>query len=123
MSSPCSLRSTLEPKASVHPPLFMHQLGRFIFAVGLFVLGTLSLIYRDFALVWQPVPPGVPAREVLAIISGLILVGGAIGLCFARSQRWAALVLAVFVTSWLLLLQIPRVIKAPTDVAVWLGFC
>jgi len=92
-------------------------------AFGLFALGTLSLIHRDFALVWQPVPPGVPAREVLAIISGLILVGGGIGLCFTRSQRMASLVLAVFVTSWLLLLQLPRVIGAPADVGVWLGFC
>ncbi len=36
------------------------------FAAGLIGLGVLALIYGDFALVWQPVPAGLPGRTALA---------------------------------------------------------
>src|SRR5258708_22860471 len=45
-------------------------------AVGLCGLGLLSLFYRDFAMVWQPVPKSWPNRPELATASGLILLAG-----------------------------------------------
>ena len=43
-------------------------------------LGTLTLVYGDFAMVWQPVPTWIPIRTVLAYGSGLIMLLSGIGL-------------------------------------------
>jgi uncharacterized membrane protein len=54
------------------------------FAIGMVGRGTLALIYGDFALVWQPVPPWIPGRTVLAYGSGLIMLLGGVGLLVTR---------------------------------------
>ncbi|HEY1794304.1 MAG TPA: hypothetical protein VGG34_15425 [Opitutaceae bacterium] len=100
----------------------MKRLGHYLFAVGMAGLGLLSLIYDDFALVWQPVPEGVPGRAALAYVSGAILVAGGLGLLWRKSASVAAGVLATFVSLWLVLLQVPRVWGHPADEGMWLGF-
>jgi uncharacterized membrane protein len=96
--------------------------GRILFAVGLAGLGVLSLIFRDFAMNWQPVPDWVPVRAVLASLSGAILLAGGVGVLVRRTAAWSAGVLAWFALSWLALLQLPRVVAHPVDAGVWLGF-
>jgi uncharacterized membrane protein len=98
------------------------QLGRVLFAVGLGGLGVLSLIHRDFAMNWQPVPEWVPLRAYLACASGTILLLGGMGTLLRRTAVPSALVLTIFVLTWLLLLQVSRVVARPTDEGAWLGF-
>lgn len=100
----------------------MKNLGRTLFFAGLAGLGVLSLIFDDFALVWQPVPQWVPRREVLAYASGVLLVAGGLGALFRRTATLAAFILSAFVFSWLLFLQIPRVASDPSNEGMWLGF-
>jgi uncharacterized membrane protein len=88
--------------------------NRIPFALGAITLGVVTLVFRDFLLQWQPVPADVPQREVLAIISGVIL-------CFARTLRLAAIVLAVDYVLWVVVLHGAAVIKAPASVVAWLG--
>jgi uncharacterized membrane protein len=95
--------------------------GHLLFALGLAGLGVLSLFSGDFAYVWQPVPMGVPMRETLAHLSGILLLAGGIGLLVKRTASPAAFVLAVFLLGWVLVLQIPRVAHAPGNVGMWLG--
>jgi uncharacterized membrane protein len=64
---------------------------------------------------------GVPWRETLAHISGILLLAGGIGLLVKRTASPAAFVLAVFLLGWVLVLQIPRVAHAPGNVGMWLG--
>jgi uncharacterized membrane protein len=97
--------------------------GQILFAAGLAGIGVLSLVYHDFALQWQPVPQGIPAREPLALASGGLLVSAALALLFKRSGRIAALVLALFLFSWVVLLRIPPLLMHFLDIAVWLGLC
>ena len=100
----------------------MKTLGHILFAIGLAGLGVLSLLFADFAMNWQPVPVWVPFRVVLAYASGTILFVGGIGTLLRRAAMWSTLVLAIFVLTWLLVLQVPRVVSSPTDAGVWLGF-
>ncbi len=102
--------------------MFSKLLARWLFSLGLAGLGLLSLIYDDFALVWQPVPEGVPARALLAYASGLLLLAGGVGMLVERFAVRAGAVTAWFLASWLVLLRVPQVVKAPGDAGVWLGF-
>jgi hypothetical protein len=44
-----------------------------LFAFGIIGLGTLALVYGDFAMVWQPVASWIPGRSALAYSSGLVV--------------------------------------------------
>jgi uncharacterized membrane protein len=68
------------------------------------------------------VPAGIPAREALALASGAVLVLGAAALLIRRTAGTAALVLGLFLFSWVLL-QLPRLVASPLSIAVWLGVC
>ena len=88
-------------------------------ALGLAGLGVLSVIYHSFALVWQPVPEAFPHRELLATVSGCILVLGGIGMLFSRSARWATLAMAILVSSWLPLQVGLSLWRSPAEVSAW----
>ncbi len=95
--------------------------GPLLFAIGMAGLGILSLIYRDFALNWQPVPTWVPWRIPLALLSGAMLAAGGIGMLFRKTSQGAAALLTINVLVWLVLLEIPRVVASPAVEAMWLG--
>jgi len=96
-------------------------IGHFLFAVGLMGLGVLSLGSGDFPYAWQPVPDGIPWREGLARISGLLLLSGGVGMQVRRTAAPAALAMAAYLLAWVLFLQGARVVHAPADVGAWLG--
>lgn len=83
-------------------------------------LGALSVVSRDFAFQWQPVPPDVPGRDALAVLAGIveIVVGGA--MWNARWRRRAAVAGSSVFFVWMLL-HLPAVARTPLDVAAWLG--
>ncbi len=53
-----------------------------LFSIGMVALGALSVIYRDFAFDWQPVPAFQPGKDVLAVACGLFMVAASVGLLF-----------------------------------------
>jgi uncharacterized membrane protein len=91
-----------------------------LFVVGLIGLGVIALVYRDFALVWQPVPAWVPAHAAIAVGSGVLMLVLAAGLLFSRTQAWAVRILSIYLLLWACL-KLPDVIKAPGMEASWLG--
>jgi uncharacterized membrane protein len=95
--------------------------GHAVFAVALAGLGVLSLVSGHFAYVWQPVPPWVPGRQVLAYASGAILLACAAGLLWRRMLARASLVLALYGLSSMLLLHVPRIAMKPLEEARWFG--
>ncbi len=93
----------------------------FVFAGATVALGILGLVYGDFALVWQPVPAGLPGRSVLAYLCAIVMVATGVGLLFRQSARLATTVLFVYMLLWLVLLRVPALFSAPLVEASWLG--
>lgn len=91
------------------------------FAAGMIGLGVLALIYHDFAMVWQPVPAGIPGRTALAYLSGVIMLLCGLGLLFESTAAWSIRVLFPYLIIWLSL-KLPALFVAPGMEAVWLGF-
>lgn len=93
-----------------------------LYALGAVTLGIVGFVVGDFALQWQPVPPGVPLRAPLAYMSAALLAAGGVALLLPRSTRIATLALGCFYGLWAVLLHLPRVLGHVTDVSAWNGF-
>ena len=96
------------------------QLASTLFAIGLLGLGVLALHYRDFALVWQPVPVWVPAHAAVACATGVLMLALGIGLLIPRVRPWSVRILFLYLILWACL-KLPDVIKMPGTEASWLG--
>lgn len=92
-----------------------------LFALGMIALGALTVLYKDFAYTWQPVPAFHPGREALAVVCGLFMIAASIALFFRSTEAIAARAFFVYLLLWQCL-KIPALIVAPKIEGVWLGF-
>jgi uncharacterized membrane protein len=98
-------------------------LGPMVFALAMCGLGVLALLYGDFALQWQPVPRGLPWRQAIAYISGIITLAAGIGIFVRPLAARCALALTLLLLCLWVLPQILNVAGAPLSVGSLLGFC
>lgn len=96
------------------------RLDRATFALALIGLGILTLVFGDFALQWQPVPAWMPARTVLAYLSGAVMLSTGFGLLLVRTEVVASRVLVVYLGLWFLL-KVPALFTGPLVEVNWLG--
>jgi uncharacterized membrane protein len=90
-----------------------------LFSIGMIALGLLTVIYRDFAYSWQPVP-AFPGREVLAVVCGLFMIAIGGSLLLSAPSPTVVQALFPFLVAWLCL-KIPAVIVAGRIEGVWIG--
>jgi uncharacterized membrane protein YphA (DoxX/SURF4 family) len=91
---------------------------RYAFAFSLPMLGTVHFLYP--AAVAAFIPAWIPARLFFAYFTGVALCAAGLAILFAILSRLAALLFALMLTSWVLILHIPRVLHTPADRHEWI---
>jgi uncharacterized membrane protein len=89
------------------------SVGHAVLAATMIAIGIMGLIKGGFAPIWESVPKGVPAREVLAYLCAFISLASGVGLLWQRAVAPAARVLLAYLLLWLLAFKIPPIVRAP----------
>jgi uncharacterized membrane protein len=97
------------------------SVGHALFAAIVIALGIVGLVEGEFSPVWQPVPKGVPAHEILVYACAMISLAAGIGLLCRRIAAVAACVLLVQLTIWLLVFRVSALVRAPAAFEAWDG--
>jgi uncharacterized membrane protein len=98
------------------------SVGQAVFATAMISLGVVGLLYPDFVPVWNPVPAGPPAHQLLIYLSAVISLVTGIGFLLRRTAAMAASILLVTLLLWLLLFRLPNFLHAPLFAACWSVF-
>ena len=99
----------------------MNNLGIRVYGFAAIMLGLVGLTWADFALVWQPVPIGIPGRTALAYATGAILVVGGAAINWRKTAGLGAATLTILSALNVFLLQLPLVGTHPFRVGPWGG--
>lgn len=95
-------------------PMRIASVGHAAFAAAMIAIGIAGLAKGDFTPVWQPVPRGLPGREVLIYVCALLSLASGVGLLWVRTATLAARVLLVYLVLWTLLFKGRLILLAPT---------
>src|SRR5271165_6576708 len=86
-------------------PLGTHVYGAA--AIGFCIVG---IAWRDFALVWQPVPSDIPGRAGLACAVAFIFVLAGMAVQWRRTVPQGAAVMAILYSLCVCALHVPKVV-------------
>lgn len=105
--------------SSVLDRLFAPRFSVRLFGIAAVVLGLVGLVWGDSAVVWQPVPGGVPTRTApaYAVAAAALLAGTAIQ--WRRTAARGAIALTALYALAVVLLDFPRVLVRPAVFANW----
>jgi uncharacterized membrane protein YphA (DoxX/SURF4 family) len=90
-----------------------------LYGFGALLLGAVGLWFHDFALQWQAVPAGLPARTLLAHVSGVLLIIGGGATLWRKSERGGALLLTAFYGLWVVAFHLPNAFKSAGHIGAW----
>jgi uncharacterized membrane protein YphA (DoxX/SURF4 family) len=95
--------------------------GHALFGTAVAGLAVLSLVYGDFAPIWEPFPALLPWPEVWVYGAGVILLAASAGLFFARTALASAILIGVYGSVWAVARARPVLLK-PLIIGSWYGF-
>jgi len=98
------------------------SVGHALFSATMVAIGILGLVKGDFPGIWQPVPKGWPAREMLGILCAAVSLACGLGLFSRRTAAVAARTLLAYLLLWLLLMKMPKLFLAPAAQDSWSGW-
>jgi uncharacterized membrane protein len=96
------------------------RVGRFFLAIPMVAFGAQHFAYLDFVTrVFPKLPAWIPAHTFLVCVLGAILLGAGAAMMAERAARSTALLLGVIILSSFVLLHLPLLIMAPTNISLW----
>jgi uncharacterized membrane protein len=95
--------------------------GRILFAIAILALGVEHLVCAHFGQAVVPVIPWVPGHPWLAYLTGIALIAAALSIAANKKARLAAILLAIFFLVCDFVLQVPKVVAHPLDIAIRTG--
>jgi uncharacterized membrane protein YphA (DoxX/SURF4 family) len=90
-----------------------------LYALGAILLGAVGIFFHDFALQWQAVPAGIPARTLLVHVSGVLLIIGGGAILSRKGERGGALLLTAFYGLWVVAFHLPNAFKSASHIGAW----
>ena len=97
------------------------RVGQIIFAVALPAIGLSHFFYLN--LTAPLIPSWLPFHVPLAYFTGAAWIAAAIGILFGVLPGLAAMLTAIMVSLFTLLIWVPAAIGAPTNISDWSEFC
>src|SRR5262245_48323154 len=97
------------------------SVGHAVYAATMIALGVYGLVRRDFTPVWEPVPKGIPAREVLVYVCAVVSLACGVGLLWKHAAAPAARALLGLMMLWFLLFRVSAIFRAPKSQDTWSG--
>jgi hypothetical protein len=95
--------------------------GAITFALGLFLLGAISLASGQFIPGIQPILESLSGSSAVARLNGILLVALSVGLFSNRFQKPAAMLLASYLAAWLLAAHLPQLLVKAFDITRLVG--
>jgi uncharacterized membrane protein len=95
-------------------------LGHALFGMSVAGLAVLSLVYGNFAPIFEPFPASLPLSKVLACGLGAILLAAGAGLFFARTALAGAMIIGAYEAVWAMARARPVFVE-PMAVGSWYG--
>jgi uncharacterized membrane protein YphA (DoxX/SURF4 family) len=95
----------------------MIVLGRILFGVAMVGFGVIGLVFVEFVHNLQPVrafvPTSTPGYGVMAILNSVFLIAAGLAIMANIRTQSATIALAVWLASWIVLLQVPSAFVNP----------
>ena len=94
--------------------------GHALFGIAVAGLAILSLVYGDFAPIWEPFPAWLPWPEIWVSGSAAMLLAASAGLFFARTAWVSAIIIGVYESVWAVA-RARAVLLKPLAIGSWYG--
>ena len=101
--------------------IFAPRVAVRVYGLAGIAFGLVGLSWGDFAAVWQPVPPTVPGRSIMAYIVAAVLLLAGLSIFRRKSAALGALTLTILYSLGVILLHLPLIIAHPTVFVMWSG--